>query len=250
MHRKVLPELLIAARVLHHDADAGAMQVDRQRVVGLVAHEAADGQVLSDLLHERLALRLDILAGDGEQRERRDVGRVPGGHDFGDRSGELLEVLVLRNEVGLTVHFRYHAHLAARADKGADHPFSGHTGGLLCGGGKALLSEDIYRLFKIAAGLLKRLFGVHHAGAGLFSQVLYCIRRYCCHDEKLPSLSFLCNRCVFHVFLYARVYVLHGGFGRFRSGRGSLCGRCGFCRRCIGFLHDGLPPFDHRVGDL
>ena len=46
---------------------------------------------------------------------------------------------------------------------------------------KPFFPQDIDCFFKIAAGLFQGLFCLHHADAGLFTQVLYRTCRYCCH---------------------------------------------------------------------
>ena len=81
-----------------------------------------------------------------------------------------MELLVLRNEVRLAVDF----------DGGTLGTFNGNANKTFCSraarflgsSGKALGTQQIYRGFDIAIGFFKRLFGVHHAGAGKLAQFL------------------------------------------------------------------------------
>ncbi len=109
--------------------------------------EAAHGDVLADLLHQRLALRLDARVG----RQRREIRRVLGGHQFRQhlRIGE--EVVVLGDEVGLAVEFHQRTELAIRRQVGADDALGGDASGGLARLGAALDAQQLFGLFQVAA---------------------------------------------------------------------------------------------------
>ena len=105
-----------------------------------------------------------------------DVGRAVRDRDVGDGVGQILEIGVAGDEVGL----------AAEADE--DRLAAGHAGlhrtlgslavGALGGHELTLLADDADGLLEVAFGFLKGLLAVHHAGGGHLPELHYI----CCSN--------------------------------------------------------------------
>ena len=91
--------------------------------------------------------------------------------DLGGLAHEGLEVHVAGHEVGLGIHLDGNR-MAAGGFHG-DEAFGGGTAGLLGSLGEALLAEPIDGGLDVAVGLGEGGLAVHHAGAGLFAQLLH-----------------------------------------------------------------------------
>ena len=147
----------------------------------LVDHlvEAALDNLLADVLGlalKILHLHLDLLLGGNHG----GVG-VLGGHVLNIRAGgdlhgnvgdELLELVTARDKVSLAVDLDNHAEAGTTVDVGADGTLRGDAGGLLVGGGHALLAKPDDSLLHVAVALGERLLAVHHAGARLVAELL------------------------------------------------------------------------------
>ena len=81
-----------------------------------------------------------------------------------------MELFVLRNEVRLAVDFD--GRTLGTFNGNANKTFCSRAARFLGSSGKALGTQQIYCGFDIAIGFFKRLFGVHHAGAGKLTQFL------------------------------------------------------------------------------
>ena len=141
----------------------------------LVDHlvEAALDNLLADVLglgEHVLHLHLDILLGGDHGGVGILGGHVldvhAGGGLHGDVIDELLEPVTAGDKVSLAVDLDNHTEAGATVDVGADGTLSGDAGGLLIGGGDALLAEPDDGLLEVAAALGEGLLAVHHAGAG------------------------------------------------------------------------------------
>ena len=107
--------------------------------------------MLGDVLADGLALgvarpRLVVQRLDG-------VGLAAGDH-LGDFVGEVAEVLVAADEIGLAVDLDEHAGVVA--DVRGHGALGGDASGLLAGGGQALLAEDLGGLLHVAISLGQR----------------------------------------------------------------------------------------------
>ena len=161
-----------------HQYGAGAAGMDVGHVGGVgKAGEAADLQVLTDghdLLGHDLGdgqLTAGVLAG----HESVDVGGVVIEDDLADILDELNEQLALGAEVGLAVDLDHGADAALGADLSKGHTLGRHAAGLLCGLGKALLTQPVDCLVHIAIGSLECLLAVHHADIGHFTESFYVL---------------------------------------------------------------------------
>ena len=138
------------------------------------AGEAADLQILADghdLLGQDLShgqVTLGVLA----LEQSLDVGGVVVEDDLADVLDELLERFALGAEVGLAVDFDDGGNAALGADAGISHTLGSHAAGLLCGLGKALLTQPVDCLVHIAVAGLECLLAVHHADVGHFTESL------------------------------------------------------------------------------
>ena len=133
---------------------------DEAVVLHLDALAAADEHVLADLLHGGDAVGLEIHVGLGRDLLREVIG-------------ERAELVVLRHEVRLAVHFHEHTDLRAGQDRLGDDAILRFAVRLLRGTGGALLAEDIDGSLKIAIGLGERTLALHETGVGLFAESLY-----------------------------------------------------------------------------
>ena len=103
---------------------------------------------------------------------------------------EVLELVGLGDEVGLAVDFDERAGHALGADVAVHDAFGGNAALLLGGGGKALLAQEVNRLFHIAIGGGERLFAIHHARAGTAAE----LHNHFCAD--FSHVAFLLKRVV------------------------------------------------------
>src|SRR5581483_9616600 len=100
MHGKVLARILRPVKVDQH-ANLASMHIEGEPALRLQALEAPQGDVLPDLLHQRLAARLDLRAEHIDRTELLEVRRRARGDDLGERFGEGDEIVVLGDEIGL-----------------------------------------------------------------------------------------------------------------------------------------------------
>ena len=122
MHREILAERVLPAGDIHEHADPAAVDVRRDPARGDLAREAANRQVLADLLHERRAARLDGFAGGERTRAERgdDRAGLSRAIDLRDFGRERAEIVVLGDEVGLAVHLDHRRRLRVGRDVEAD----------------------------------------------------------------------------------------------------------------------------------
>ncbi len=106
----------------------------------------------------------DILEREAERVHRRDL--------HGDVAGELLEGIGAGDEVGLALELDEGADAALAVDVGLDDAFAGLAIRALGRAGHALLTDQLAGGVEVAAGLFEGAFGVHDAGAGLFTELL------------------------------------------------------------------------------
>ena len=91
------------------------------------------------------------------------------------------ELLVLRDKVGLCVHFDRNALLAVLADKHSNHTLGCDAARLLLRACESLLTEELDCLFHVALNCRESLLAVHHACAGELSELFYHCRCNCTH---------------------------------------------------------------------
>src|SRR4051812_28229258 len=170
VHRQAARRVLAAAAVLHRDTDGrrqvgGALvQVGGRRAVE--DDEPGQHQLLADArrlgLAEGGALLPVVLGG----QQRVDVGRLLLQHDVEQTVGQLHEVGVLGDEVGLAVELEQRAVLAD------DDAVRGGALEALADVLGALDPQELDGLVVVAVGLGERLLAVHHAGAGGVAETL------------------------------------------------------------------------------
>src|SRR6185503_17151505 len=151
--------------------------VERELAFGLHAPEAPDGDVLAQLLHQRLALRL--FRGP----------RLARGGELGQRPGERDEVVVLGHEIGLAVQLDERADFGVWRDERPDRALGRDAAGGLARLGAAFDAQQLLRLFQIAAGLGQRLLALHHGKPGHFPQLLHQACADLCHSVMLLQVE-------------------------------------------------------------
>src|SRR3954451_14214697 len=127
-------------------------------------------RLVGGLLLEDAGLAVLVLLGDlvlGDVRRLRRGGDVQG-----EVLGELDEVVVLGDEVGVALDLDEHADLAGRVDVGLDGALGGLATGELADLVAHLDAEDLLGLGGVAVGLGQGVLAVHHAGAGLLAKGL------------------------------------------------------------------------------
>jgi len=87
---------------------------------------------------------------DRHAGQRVEIVRIVLRHGLGHVFCERNKVIILRNEVGLAVHFRQCAGLPVVRNICADHAFSGHTAGCFARLGAALDAHLFFSRFQIA----------------------------------------------------------------------------------------------------
>ena len=106
---------------------------------------------------------------------------------------ECLEISILSNEVGLGVDLDHCSLIICVVELDSNKSLCRDSVRLLSSNGKSALAQNLHRTVEIAVGLNKRLLAVHHAAAGLSSQ----LGNHLC-----------CNLC--HNFISFRVVELFG----------------------------------------
>src|SRR5918995_1960561 len=134
-------------------------------------HDLVGLAVLAGAPFEHLAFRLpgrvrDFLLRHVERprRRTRDVNR--------HLAGELAELLVARDEIGLAPDLYQYPHPAGRVDVGADHALASRPPALLRRRRLSLDPQQLDRLLHVAAGLLERGLAIHHPGTGALAERL------------------------------------------------------------------------------
>ncbi len=128
--------------------------------------------VLADLADQRGARRFDRTLAQRQRRQRGDVGRILVCHQVGAVGGQLEELVVLGDEIGLAVDFENAAQLAIGGDVDRHHAFSGDAGRGLAGLVAQLDAQNFFGLVHVAAGFGQRLLAFHHRRVGLLAQFL------------------------------------------------------------------------------
>src|SRR5690606_11665656 len=131
------------------------------------------GDVAGQLLGHRATARI------GSVLQRFDIVRILAEPDLRDAAHEILELFVLRDEVGFGVDLD--GDPAGALDRHADQPFGRSAARLLGCRGKALGAQRIDRRLEIAAGFVERLLAIHHPGAGALAEILHvgCCVSHC-----------------------------------------------------------------------
>src|SRR5918994_535943 len=150
----------------------------QQRALGAPLFELALDDLLDDVVGLALLLGLlgedlafatllvggDVLGGDVAGVHRRDVD--------GDLTGERLELLVARDEVGFALDLDQRPLCRRAVDVGRHDSLAGSAPASLGGRSRPLLAQDLDCLVDVAAGLDQGLLAVHHRRAGLLAQRL------------------------------------------------------------------------------
>ena len=135
----------------------------------MVGAVVLDDPTQLELLAELDRRRIDGV-GNGAGAERRsehalDVGIGPElGRRVHDALGELLELFVLGDEVGLTVE------LDERATGGGDEALRSGPLGPLADVLRTLDAQELDSLVEVALGLVESPLAIHHSGAGQFPE--------------------------------------------------------------------------------
>ena len=146
--------------------------MDVSRADALVTDETANLDVLLDDEDQVLQSLVHGLAGLGlASHQSLNVSRVLLHDDLSCLLDESNELVVLGDEVGLSVDFDDDADLALRAVLRVDHALSSSTACLLCSGSQTTLTQDLDCLLEVAVGLGQCLLALHHAAVGLLAQL-------------------------------------------------------------------------------
>ena len=176
MHRDVVGDGLTGSIGDDEDANlrgqVGVRLVQVEvNILALNAHDAANLELLADDGSEGVQAILDgaLAHGGGEQCVQ--VGSLGGDGGGQDLVGEVDELLVLGDEVGLRVDLDQHADGAVGL---SGQQAGGGLAALALGQGlQALQADDLEGLLGVAVGLGQSLLDIHHAGAGLLTQRLH-----------------------------------------------------------------------------
>ena len=152
--------------------DANVVKTLREKTgAGMMDCKKALVEAKGDQAEAEVILRKKGITVAGKKAGRvANEGRIASYIHHGSKLDQLAEALVASHKVRLAVHFQQHAKLAAVVNVAGDAAFLGGAQGFLPGDGDAFLAKDLLGFGEIAAGLLQRLFAVHHAGAGLFAK--------------------------------------------------------------------------------
>ncbi len=149
--------------------------------------DAAERHVLADRrdgVGDRLRHRGAARVVRAEHRLGVDGGRLVE-RDRQDAAHQSLKVVVARDEIRLGIHLDDHADEIL--DRDADEAVGGHAAALLGRLCEALLAQPVDCGFDVPIGLGERVLAVHHARAGLLTQVFHEPSRDRSH--RMSSLS-------------------------------------------------------------
>ena len=104
--------------------------------------------------------------------ERVHIGGLGVADNLGDLAGETGELGVGGDEVGLAGDLGERTHAAVGGNIGGDGTLVGVAAGLLGGGGKTVLAEDVDGGVHVAIGLDERLLALHHGRIGHLAELL------------------------------------------------------------------------------
>ena len=167
------------------------MDVARELASTLIAHEAAQGDLLADRRRRVRDERGDLLAVDLARVERVEILRRRLSDMLRDLRLERLELLVARSEVRLAVDLDEHADLRVLRDVRCDCTLCCDAAGLLLRLGDALLAQPVDGCLRIAVRRRQCFLAVHHARARLLAQLFYHCSRNC---HCISSLSYLSSK--------------------------------------------------------
>jgi len=162
----------------------GAAAVDVCRADALVTDETADLDVLLDDQDQLLQSLIDSLIAHLAVHQGLNVSRVLLHDDLGGVLDELDELVVLGNEVGLSVDLDDNTDLALGAVISVDHALSSNTASLLGSGSQTTLAQDLDCLLEVAVSLGQSLLALHHAAVGLLAQFhnVLCRNSHFCYS--------------------------------------------------------------------
>jgi len=172
VHREVLAERFVATRVIDQHADARAVHIRRDAALRIEPHEAAQRDVLAELLHERRSAGFDRFAG-GERapRKRRDVACALARDELRDLVGERAERVVLRDEVRLAVELDHRGGFRVVRHRDADDAFGRDARGRLARLRAAPDAQQFLGLAEVAARVGQSLLAFHHGEARALAQL-------------------------------------------------------------------------------
>src|SRR6266511_3634745 len=98
-----------------------------------------------------------------------NVKRVRRSNVQGDVLYELAKILVLRHEVGLTIHLHEHANLPLQVNVGSHDAFFRCTRSLFTGAGNSFGAQNRLRFSQIAAALNKSALAIHETCVGFLA---------------------------------------------------------------------------------
>src|SRR5579875_3576484 len=224
LHGRGAGGLLVDAVELDEHADlrrqVGGLAVQVGGDLAVELDGAAQLELLADDGGERLDVLLDRLA--VLERLGPQLVEVVGARvrEVGDDvAGEGLELLVLRDEVGLG------GELDHRALRGGDQAVGGGALGAALGGLRlALDAEDLERLVEVAVGLVESLLALHHSGAGGVAEALDVRGGEVAHQVCLSVRDCLGGTVSGRVVSGGGGRLLAGGLGRRRGVAGGTGG--------------------------
>ena len=153
-------------------------------VIGRNLLKTSDVELLSDGSDH---LNLNVINGlrriclPGLSHERLDILSIRLKSLLSNILNEVLELLVLRNKVGLRVNL-YNCSLVVSLGSDAADSLCSNAAGLLNSLSLSVLSEEFHSGIHIAVCLVKSLLTIHHSGAALLTQLLYHGSTDLCHN--------------------------------------------------------------------
>ena len=196
-------------RGLELDDDAvGAAAMDVGSAVALIAGKAANLDVLLDDQDQVLQSLVNGLTSLGlASHQSLNISRVLQHDDLGCFLDEINELVVLGNEVSLSVDLDDNTDLALGAVVSVDHTLGSNAACLLGSSSQTTLAQDLNSLLEVAVSLSQSLLALHHAAVGLLAQ----FHNVLCRNSHFCSLPYT----LFHGFV---LYSQKSGVGSFLSG--------------------------------
>src|SRR5918995_1333991 len=169
----LVEQLLDRLRVVLH------VRLLEEHVVLVVGAQLALDDLLDHLVRLARLLRLDasdvLLLSQDVRRDllARQPPRSCRARDVqGDALHQGAELVGVRDEVRLAVHFDQHTHGVVEMDVAVDQPLVRRSTRALRHRCETLLAEELDRTLHVSAGLLQRALAIHHPGARALAELL------------------------------------------------------------------------------
>ena len=146
----------------------GAAAVNVSGAMALIESKTANLDVLLDDQNQSLQSFVNSAFAHLAAHQSLNISGLLLSNNIGQIFGELNELIVLGNKVGLSVDFNNNSTVSG--GNSVNHAFSSDTASLLSGSSQTLFTQNLDSLIDVAISLDKSLLAFHHAAVSLAAQ--------------------------------------------------------------------------------